>query len=168
MGAYLTSTYISSSVQLGAGMSLVEDKNFSGSSCTFSGLTGNYIYVAYVAGAPAGAGGMTIRINNNSLATNYWRDEIYGSDVAVTGARANDNSIGSMSAAGVHVWEVTIGGDLYTNNVTYHVRNMDDNGANTNLRLLTGIFGAVAVTSIGFFSDVAFNGRAMLYRLAPR
>jgi len=167
LGAYLTSTYISSSVQLGAGLAMVEDKNFSGNAVTFSGLTGNYIYVCYLAGSTAGAGDMTIKINNNVLATNYWRGEMLEDDIALSGERANDNSIGAIPVAGNHVWEVVIGGDVYANNVTYKVR-QQGLGADTITRVLSGNFGAVAITSIGFVCSVGFAGRAILYRIGQR
>jgi hypothetical protein len=149
-------------------MALVEDKYFASNTVSFTGLTGSYVYVCYIAGGAAGAGDMTILFNNSVLPTSYYREEILADGAVMTSEYANDNSIGAMTAAGVHTWEVTIGGDHYSNNMSYHVRQMANIGAAIKERLLTGTSGAAAITKITFTSDVNFVGRAILYRLAPR
>lgn len=167
MGAQQTNTYISSSVQLGAGLSLIGSKPFVAGVADFDGLTGTSSYVVYVsAGGSASNGSIIIQYNALTTATDYYNQSVHADGVNVTSARTNDNALGVITAGTYCEIEADIS-QLFG---VYYSREQYPIGSSLVFHQLTGLCSTllVPITRIRIVSTVTdgvFAGTVRLYKV---
>ena len=169
MGSGLKNVYVASSAQLGAGWALVSSQTFAANSVTFSGLSGNYRYQAFLECNQAGADAtLYIYVNADTTDAHYYGQGITGDGAGVAAGRVNSPACGSISvggAVGVYVATVSSGGYFCfqgtTNTPLSNAIKLDTrNGVKTDATISS-------ITSITFLSNAGTtSGTVKLYRVS--
>jgi hypothetical protein len=115
MGSNLRGTYVASSVQLAAGMPLVARTAFAANAVTFSGLSGQNRYFAYVEATTDAAGQIALEINADTNALHYHTESFGANDAVMSSGRGNTNQLAGYSGAGgyFHVVYIARNGSGY-------------------------------------------------------